>query len=317
MPVLLVSLTVSGPDCVAVMTGVGGVAGAPPGIASAAAMPTEAAHAASRRRRTRDPDRLAIAAMSFASLELRQALRDYKRTRAAGIRTGGQKVHRRRLTPSSSGSPASSCSATATPSSGRSRGPHAARWARRRVAVDRAVEVVTGAPSPSSAAQRALVATLRGGVVEASPGGAQGLPPEGRRGSLRAHIEGSRRAPPRACRGHHRGARGRREATRPWRRSGGSFRRVDAVVPWSPRRRLGVVQRRSRGSLRGRIEGFAQPRLGTLARAWLRPARAVQLAAAPRSVTVVYVARRSPRLINERPPNEWLRARSRIGRLSP
>jgi len=38
-------------------------------------MPTETAQAVSRRRRTRDPDRLAIAAMSFASLVLR--LRDY------------------------------------------------------------------------------------------------------------------------------------------------------------------------------------------------------------------------------------------------
>ena len=63
MPVLLVSCAVSGPDCVAVTTGVGGVAGAPPGTASAAAMTAEAAQAASRRRRTRDPDRLAIAAM--------------------------------------------------------------------------------------------------------------------------------------------------------------------------------------------------------------------------------------------------------------
>ena len=68
MPVLLVSRAVSGPDCAAVMTGVGGVAGAPPGTASAAAMAAEAAQAASRRRRTRDPDRLAIAAMTYRPL---------------------------------------------------------------------------------------------------------------------------------------------------------------------------------------------------------------------------------------------------------
>jgi hypothetical protein len=57
VPVLLVSWAVREPACVAVTTGVGGVAGATPGNARAAAKPTEAVHAASRRCRTRAPDR--------------------------------------------------------------------------------------------------------------------------------------------------------------------------------------------------------------------------------------------------------------------
>jgi hypothetical protein len=45
--VLLVRLAVSGLDCVAVTTGIGGVAEAPPGTASAATITAEAAHARS------------------------------------------------------------------------------------------------------------------------------------------------------------------------------------------------------------------------------------------------------------------------------
>jgi hypothetical protein len=89
VPVLLVSWAASGPACVAVTAGVGGVAGAPPGIASAAAMPTEAAQA-SRRRRTRAPDRLAIAAMPIDISSTASVPPGLQRTHAPGIRAAGR-----------------------------------------------------------------------------------------------------------------------------------------------------------------------------------------------------------------------------------
>src|SRR3954462_5843184 len=63
VPVLAVRLAVSGLDCVAVTTGVSGVADAPPGTPRAAAMTAEAAQARSLDRRTLAPGPLAIAAM--------------------------------------------------------------------------------------------------------------------------------------------------------------------------------------------------------------------------------------------------------------